>query len=145
MSSEDLATCIGCSRDYPDLMMDDNGETGCQACFTEDGEGWCHIKALAMKLTENQREIICTLAYLKRKGSPTMRGGQGVASCLDLGGSNGSHHSGTASALAKRGLIDHRKLGCEWGSSPTRWRGSKEYRANEITMLLDEALRKAKA
>jgi len=43
---------------------------------------------------------------------------------LDLGGSNGSHHSYTLHKLAKRGLCHRRK----WGSK--RAKGSCDYRAN---------------
>lgn len=47
---------------------------------------------------------------------------------IDFGGSNGSHHGATATKLAKRGLVEQRKRGLEWGEAPKRFRGSKVYR-----------------
>lgn len=42
---DDRPTCIGCTErlEWDDLrwVTDDNGETGCPACFTEDGSGEC--------------------------------------------------------------------------------------------------------
>jgi hypothetical protein len=51
---------------------------------------------------------------------------------LDFGGSNGSHHSSTATKLAKHGLVDQRKRGAPWGDNrSTGYRGSKVYRPTE--------------
>lgn len=51
---------------------------------------------------------------------------------LDFGGSNGSHHSVTATKLVRRGMIEHRKSGYPWGKSPKRgYRGSKYYRPTD--------------
>lgn len=35
--------CIGCQKAITrkPYVVDDNGETGCPACFTEDGSGEC--------------------------------------------------------------------------------------------------------
>lgn len=50
---------------------------------------------------------------------------------LDFGGSNGSHHSLTATKLVKHGMAEHRKGYGEWGKSSTHYRGSKQYRATD--------------
>lgn len=49
-----MAKCIGCEkRIAPNrARMDDNGEIGCEACFTEDGSGDCPNRAA---LTEGAR------------------------------------------------------------------------------------------
>ena len=51
---------------------------------------------------------------------------------MDVGGSNGSHHSYTLTKLVRLGLADHRKAGCDWGVAPTRYRGSKAYRPSDL-------------
>lgn len=50
---------------------------------------------------------------------------------LDFGGSNGSHHSLTATKLVKHGMAEHKKSGRQWGEAPTRWRGAKYYRPTD--------------
>lgn len=50
---------------------------------------------------------------------------------IDFGGSNGSHHSLTATKLVKHGMAEHRKRGQHWGQASTRFRGSKQYRPTE--------------
>lgn len=36
-------TCVGCGKGIGNraYVMDDSGETGCPACFTDDGSGEC--------------------------------------------------------------------------------------------------------
>lgn len=50
---------------------------------------------------------------------------------IDFGGTNGSHHSLTASKLVRHGMAEHRKRGREWGEASSRYRGSKLYRPTD--------------
>jgi hypothetical protein len=50
---------------------------------------------------------------------------------LDFGGSNGSHHSLTASKLVRHGMAEHRKRGRNWGEASLYYRGSKHYRPTD--------------
>ena len=49
---------------------------------------------------------------------------------IDFGGTNGSHHSGTATQLAKLGLIDRYKGG-KVNFFQSRYKGSCGYRIND--------------
>lgn len=51
---------------------------------------------------------------------------------IDCGGMNGSDHSYRFSKLARLGLAEHRKRGCDWGHAPKRRRGSKVYRPTDL-------------
>lgn len=63
---------------------------------------------------------------------------------LDFGGSNGSHHSVTASKLVNHGMAEHRKNYGDWGKSSTHYRGSKQYRPTDAGRLAFAAWREAK-
>lgn len=63
---------------------------------------------------------------------------------LDFGGSNGSHHSVTATKLVNHGMAEHRKGYGEWGKSSTRYRGSKQYRPTDAGRLAFETWREAR-
>lgn len=76
-------------------------------------------------LTERDMETLNELAFAYDQA--LKRGFDGVAP-LDFGGSNGSHHGATATKLVRRGLVEHRKRGWQWGQAPTAFRGSKVYR-----------------
>jgi hypothetical protein len=79
-------------------------------------------------------------SYIKRGEN----GERGFAP-IDFGGSNGSHHGATATKLAARGLVDQKKRGYSWGSSPARWyRGSKVYRPTLAGREAHDAWRKSK-
>ena len=82
------------------------------------------------KLTENQFEVLNELEGVRRAG-------QGWATPLHIGGSNGSHHSGTLAALAKKGFVQFKQ---RYGEEPPegqngkklfRGRGSKCYRITD--------------
>jgi hypothetical protein len=89
-------------------------------------------------LTPNQREVLENLEYLHlrpdqcdrtvNRGDPAIDGKWGT--CLAFGGSNGSHHSATATALAKRGLVDRLK-GNRLNFFQSRTKGSCYYRITE--------------
>jgi hypothetical protein len=51
-----LTMCIGCDMPigHKEYMADDNGETGCPACFTDDGSGACWNAAILAKLEGGQ-------------------------------------------------------------------------------------------
>lgn len=91
-----------------------------------------------MKLTENQIEVLQNLRPSKHD-----RPNQWYAP-MEFGGYNGSHHSNTANALARRGLVQFKYRGAadpapgENGRRVWAERGSKLYR---ITTLGIEALR----
>lgn len=63
---------------------------------------------------------------------------------MDFGGSNGSHHSNTATAMCKMNppLVERRKRGVEWGEkSRLRERGSYLYRLTPFAVRVVEELR----
>lgn len=70
---------------------------------------------------------------------------------MEFGGTNGSHHSGTATALAKRGLVDRLKVMSFGGGSQLNvfrgsWKGSCHYRITDagraaLARLTEEASR----
>lgn len=70
-----------------------------------------------MKLTAKQRDVLGILANIRNNASRgrtlTVLGVKtsGWAQPMEFGGQDGSHHSATATALAKRGLVDRYKLG----------------------------------
>ncbi len=77
-------------------------------------------------MTENQREVLRSLYLLRDRD-------QGVTP-MNFGGSDGSHHSATASRLADKGLVDKCYAGQGWGeprSNYFRARGSCFYRISE--------------
>lgn len=90
-------------------------------------------------LTANQLDVLQTLAQHGDKPSlnsldltadcfaPEVRGYW--AAPIDFGGTNGSHHSATATALAKRGLVDRYKNG-RVNYFKSRNKGSCGYRIN---------------
>ena len=50
--------CIGCNKPITrkPYVVDDNGETGCPACFTDDGSGECwHRAALAIPAAKGEK------------------------------------------------------------------------------------------
>ncbi len=82
-------------------------------------------------LTANQREVLAELEFAN------IRARYPLAWCrpLDVGASNGSHHSATLHALVKKGLVQFKQRGSRdpdgWESSERklfRSRGSKCYR-----------------
>ena len=81
-------------------------------------------------LSEAQRDVLEALDYANHKSSYPVK----WCTPLDIGGGNGSHHSGTLAALAKKGLVQFKQRG---GSEPLAGengrkffagRGSKCYR-----------------
>lgn len=95
---------------------------------------------VAKGLTENQIDVLTEIAWRTESNDFGMRG-QGQFTPLDLGGHDCSHHSATLAALVKKGLVEHRKLGREWGDAPTRYRGSKVYRASPFGLVVRQHLR----
>lgn len=85
--------------------------------------------------------------YEKRCGRDPARGLERGFAPLNFGGSNGSHHGATATKLAKRGLVEQRKRGYEWGGVPKGkggwYRGSKVYRPTQAGRELFEVWRQA--
>ena len=83
-----------------------------------------------MKLTENQIEVMNEL-YASIGLFPDRRG---WCTPLELGGSNGSHHSGTLNALARKGMVQFKQRhrddppDGENGGKRFAGRGSKCYR-----------------
>lgn len=81
-------------------------------------------------LSENQREVLRIMFYCHFE-SPFK---QPWIIPMDVGGFNGSHHSGTLRTLAGRGLVNHKQRGHqdpppgENGEKIFRGRGSKCYR-----------------
>lgn len=77
------------------------------------------------KLTDNQRDVLGMLGHSTTSGWSTP---------LELGGHNGSHHSGTLNALARKGLVQFKQRHepdpppGENGAKRWRGRGSKSYR-----------------
>jgi hypothetical protein len=89
-------------------------------------------------LSENAIEVLASLDFIRRYEPE--RHEAGVAP-LQFGGSNGSHHGGTATRLAAKGLVDRRYRGYEWGERRRYGaRGSCVYR---ITPAGVSALRTA--
>lgn len=68
-------------------------------------------------LTEDQREVLSALAAL---------GADDFWRPMDFGGHDGSHHSGTATRLAKRGLVAAREF-----HSISRIRATRKYAITE--------------
>lgn len=95
------------------------------------------------RLTANQVDVLTELegcAQSHMLGGRTWTLPDGTKARLftpmEFGGSNGSHHSGTATALAKRGLVD--RLKCRgWGGGTQlnvfkgRAKGSCHYRITD--------------
>lgn len=82
-------------------------------------------------LTENQLEVLCNLWNQPASGVAPM----------DFGGSNGSHHSNTATAmtLGAEPLVERTKRGVDWGEKPRfRERGSYLYRLTPRGVRLAE-------
>jgi len=86
-----------------------------------------------MKLTPNQIEVLRTLERSNHLSSYP----EPWCTPMDLGGSNGSHHSGTLHALAKKGLVQFKQRGGEDpppgenGRKIWAGRGSKVYRITD--------------
>ena len=82
-------------------------------------------------MTENQWEVLEGLWNMPHFGVAPM----------DFGGSNGSHHSNTATALCKKAnpLVERRKRGVDWGEK-SRWRerGSYVYRLTPLGVSIVE-------
>lgn len=96
------------------------------------------------KLTKNQLDVLVELDGCDRMkhGGRTWTLPDGTKARLympmEFGGSNGSHHSGTATALAKRGLVDRLKLsgiGTRLNNFRSRAKGSCHYRITEAGRL----------
>ena len=93
---------------------------------------------------ERERELLASLAWSADHATYP----RPWQTPLDLGGTNGSHHSGTLAKLARKGLVNYKQ---RTGSEPPKWenakplprghRGSKAYR---ITPLGREALERAR-
>lgn len=79
-------------------------------------------------LTDREWDVLEELVYMRYESSSKHIYEYGTAP-LNFGGSNGSHHGRTATNLVRLGLVEHRKRGRLWGEAPTRYRGSKLYRA----------------
>lgn len=94
-----------------------------------------------IRLTENQWEVLANIAYLTETNAYGARG-QGQFTPLDLGGHNGSHHSTTLAALVRKGLVEHKKSGYDWGQAPRQFRGSKVYRATALGIETYNIIRK---
>lgn len=90
-------------------------------------------------LTEREQEVLGELCAFRRAFEKYDWHPEG-ARPMDVGGTNGSHHSYTLGKLVKKGLADHRK-GLEWGKSSTRYRGSKQYRATDRGMQVEKSRR----
>lgn len=84
------------------------------------------------ELTANQREALEGLVWARKSGQGCREMGDGIRYCtpMDIGGSNGSHHSATLLALSKKGLADRYKFR---GFGP---RGSCAYRATDAGVAL---------
>lgn len=78
-----------------------------------------------MKLTEKQLEVLRELAHIRTSHAITRRR-DGFATPMEFGGTNGSHHSGTATALARKGLVERKEL-----KIPGDARGSCAYRITD--------------
>lgn len=84
-------------------------------------------------LSENEEECLSALIAVNDHPRHPMK----WARPLDLGGSNGSHHSNTLNRLAKKGMVNFRfRMGAEPvdGENGKRFfasRGAKLYRINE--------------
>ena len=93
-----------------------------------------------MKLTERQADLLSILAEIEGKPSRNSRNltseifpeeARGLwATPQDFGGTDGSHHSATATQLAKKGLVDRYKGG-RINFFQSRSKGSCLYRINE--------------
>lgn len=98
-----------------------------------------------IELTERQRQVLRDVARLAERPSQCSRklGWDGIdpkisghwAAPMDFGGSDGSHHSGTARWLAKKGLIDRYKNG-KVNVFNSRNKGSCCYRINSAGLAL---------
>ena len=89
-----------------------------------------------VKITDRQKDILKTLAWLHRKPEQCSRGG-GFCTPMDVGGQDGSYHSRVLSQLVKKGLaVDT--------SDGRRWAGSKGYKISETGLSLVEEIREAK-
>lgn len=64
-----------------------------------------------LTLNERQWDTLLGIAYLRYTHSRTVEGVNGYGQPMDFGGSNGSHHSSTATALARKGLVHRWKYG----------------------------------
>ena len=107
------------------------------ADYSETGpiaRGWLNAERFELVdpaiLTDNQIEVMETLYYSHFHSSCPQK----WCTPLDLCASNGSHHSGSLAALAKKGLVNYKQRGGsvppldENGEKMWRGRGSKEYR-----------------
>lgn len=81
------------------------------------------------RMTPNQIDILQSLRYVRYQSSYLRE----WVTPLDIGASNGSHHSGTLDRLAKKGLVRFKQRGAadppagENGGKIWRGRGSKCY------------------
>lgn len=91
-----------------------------------------------MKLTQNQVDVLSALKYCRDHAELYCKAvyvdGQLFANWgsapIDFGGQNGTHHSGTATALAKKGLVDREKNG-KLNIFTSRNKGSCYYRITD--------------
>jgi len=89
---------------------------------------------MAAKLTPNQLDVLETLEFANHRSSYPKT----WATPLDLCASNGSHHSSSLAALAKKGLVQFKQRSDprdpppgENGGKRWRGRGSKCYRITD--------------
>lgn len=98
-----------------------------------------------MNLTDNQIDVMMTLHYCHFESGVR----QAWCTPLDLCASNGSHHSGTLAALAKKGLVNYKQRGCadpgpdQNGKKMFATRGSKSYRLTTAGIAWCEAYKAA--
>lgn len=102
----------------------------------------------SIKLTEQQIDVLESLSRLDGKMAsknltaeifpPEVRGYW--AAPMDFGGRNGSHHSATATRLAKMGLVDRYKGG-KVNYFQSRYKGSCGYRINDAGRALLAAIK----
>ena len=93
--------------------------------------------------TELETEVLSELDFLRRYDPE--RAERGVAP-MQFGGSNGSHHGGTATRMVAKGWVDRRYRGYDWGE-PMRFRarGSCAYRITPAGVIALQRAREALA
>lgn len=61
-------------------------------------------------MTERESDILRSLRFIKsRPDQATLR--DGYVRCMDVGGTDASHHSGTLRSMEKRGWVESRRVG----------------------------------
>lgn len=99
------------------------------------------LKQLAAKVTERDRSVLSDLDWLNNFSQYPTR----WARPMDIGGSNGSHHSNTLRKLERLGLVQSKQRGWpdpEPGEPEPKWkpgkwnRGAKLYRVTDAGRAL---------